>query len=148
MLNMIDVLYSQPLMFFTHSHFIEGTLLLFYTFTIHMLCITFLLVMLSYLMKPGKFNYEKVEEPLRGNQMVLRINVWSQTVPTAVNGAQMTLVNELILKCNHVTCGPKLKRKGSFQRQLLPHSAPNFTLMRVYKEIKEVSPSDMEHKSS
>lgn len=67
-------------MSFIHDYLLEGTLLLFYAFTIHMLCITFILVMLSYLVRPGKFNYEIVEEPLRGNQMILRINSngWSQ----------------------------------------------------------------------
>lgn len=36
--------------------------------------VTFIPVTLSYLVRPGKFNYKIVEEPLRRNQMVLRIN--------------------------------------------------------------------------
>jgi len=67
-------------MSFVHGYLLVGTLLSFYAFTVHMLCIAFILVMLSYLVRPGKFNYEIVEEPFRGNQMILRMNSngWSQ----------------------------------------------------------------------
>lgn len=68
-------------MSFIHGYLLEGTLLLFYAFITHLQCITFIVVVLSCFARPGKFNYKIVEEPLRGNQMILRINSndWSQT---------------------------------------------------------------------
>lgn len=68
----------------------------------------------------GKFNYKIVEEPLRGNQVVLRISShgWSPVEASPVVKTCMTLLSQLISKSSHGTCGPELKRKETLKGQL------------------------------
>lgn len=81
-----------------------------------------------------KFNYKLVEEPLRGNQVVLRINSHGWSPRTS---ACLTSVSELISKCSHGTCGPELERKETLKGQ---HKKPlKCQLMSIIHLLKIIN---------